>query len=333
VVRALLTWIVTLAAAAASNVPRVPPAVIPPPTFQPFSATFVSPTTAFVLGGRDCSEELLCTIALLRTEDRGRTWASVSAPRVTSGLDDGTITGVRFANSRDGYLFGKGLLSTHDGGRRWAQVPLPACESIDSLDIGTGVVRLVANCKRGVALFTGPFTRDAFTQIDIPQQYGAAPIDGVQIVVIGTRAWLAAIGFHDGLVGASELAHGAWRPWPSVPCRTATGTGYPELALEQDTSAIEADCLQFAGPPTVTRVESTDGGATFHAVGNVFDDERKAEVRALDAVSGGDVEPADIAFTTPTQAFSIVDIGRTNSTALFLTTDAGNTWHKVAFSV
>jgi photosystem II stability/assembly factor-like uncharacterized protein len=269
---------------------------------------------------------MVCRTGLLRTDDRGLTWIPVPAPRVTSGGDGGaTLAGVRFANTRDGYLFGKGLLSTHDGGLHWTRVPLNGCTWIDALEIGTGVVHVVARCRRGYTLFTGPYARDAFVPTRVP--LSSTPISGIQLVVSRTRAWIAAT--YQGLVVAARYEHGLWGRWPTAPCRTPMGNGYPSLNVDPSTGALVADCYQYAGPPTVTPVASTNGGATFHRVGP--DLVAEARVATLDAASGADVEPRDIEFTNASQAFAIVDLARTNSTAMFLTTDAGRTWRRIAF--
>jgi hypothetical protein len=262
---------------------------------------------------------------LLRTDDRGRSWTPVPMPALTVG-DEGEaqLAGVRFANPRDGYLFGVDLWSTHDGGAHWEPVKaLERCLRIDALEIGTGIVHVVAECaNNGFTIFTGPFTHDAFSPVPLSLPYGAGPIPEVQLVVRGTRAWL--VDLDRGLVAGAEYADGSWRQWAAAPCRTFTGNGSPELSVDLTGSRVAVACSQFAGPPDATYETSTDGGATFHASGPPPDDGSNA-LTAL-----GD-NPYDIEYTTAAQGFAFVGVPPHGSRAMYLTTDAGRTWRMIAF--
>lgn len=84
-----------------------------PKGFSPRSATFVSAQTGWVLGssaGR---------AVVVRTRDGGRTWKAIPAPVAAPD----TLSSLRFANLRDGFVAGTRLWATHDGGRTWKVVP------------------------------------------------------------------------------------------------------------------------------------------------------------------------------------------------------------------
>jgi hypothetical protein len=100
-----------------------------PARFEPASASFVSGGTGFVLGARGCAD-LPCPARLVRTANGGGAWTAVHAPAVPLVAADTAspwfaVHTVRFADSRDGWLFGPGLWATHDGGGQWQRIFLP----------------------------------------------------------------------------------------------------------------------------------------------------------------------------------------------------------------
>src|SRR5581483_4839251 len=107
--------------------------------FQPWAASFVSPSTGFVLGGLGCRlprrgrlPPPACRPALEATSDGGATWTRLAVPpraELSSFVDPAdayAVTGVAFADRSNGWLFGPGLWATHDGGRHWSHPAVPA---------------------------------------------------------------------------------------------------------------------------------------------------------------------------------------------------------------
>jgi photosystem II stability/assembly factor-like uncharacterized protein len=113
------------------------------------SVTFISPTTAFVLGTAPCDVQP-CS-AILRTTDRGGHWVGLPAPReqVSYYLGDG-LWGLRFANAETGYAFGQGLWATADGGHSWqrATPPQPTVLSLEAVQ-GRELVAVAQSCRGG----------------------------------------------------------------------------------------------------------------------------------------------------------------------------------------
>lgn len=113
------------------------------------SVTFVSPTTAFVLGTAPCDAQP-CS-AILRTTDRGAQWVGLPAPRETVSyyLGDG-LWGLRFADAEHGYAFGQGLWETSNGGQSWQQATAPAA-TVLSLEAVQDheIVALAERCRPG----------------------------------------------------------------------------------------------------------------------------------------------------------------------------------------
>jgi hypothetical protein len=103
-----------------------------PAGFQPMSASFLSASSGFVLGGVGCKYgNPVCRARLVATTDGGAHWHVVGAPDVLLFYGAGDlltqasrVSGVVFANSRDGWLYGPGLYATHDGGAHWQRISL-----------------------------------------------------------------------------------------------------------------------------------------------------------------------------------------------------------------
>lgn len=93
-----------------------------PAGFAATSVTWVSPDEAFVLGTAPCAHAP-CT-SVLRTLNRGATWAGLPAPAEPVGApgQGGVVWGIRFATPEHGFVFGDGLWETTDGGARWSRV-------------------------------------------------------------------------------------------------------------------------------------------------------------------------------------------------------------------
>jgi photosystem II stability/assembly factor-like uncharacterized protein len=113
------------------------------------SVTFVSTTTAFVLGTAPCDVQP-CS-AILETSDRGAHWVGLPAPResVSYYLGDG-LWGLRFADAQHGYAFGQGLWETQDGGHSWQKATPPA-STVLSLEAvqDRELVALAGTCAPG----------------------------------------------------------------------------------------------------------------------------------------------------------------------------------------
>ena len=123
----------------ASAQPSLPAA---PAHFKATSITFVSSDEAFCLGTAPGHGTLL-----VRTLDRGWTWVSLAAPKVslgrpgTSGVR--TVWGTRFASPSHGFVFGHGLWETSDGGRHWALDSQPSGSILSLATIDGQVLALV----------------------------------------------------------------------------------------------------------------------------------------------------------------------------------------------
>jgi photosystem II stability/assembly factor-like uncharacterized protein len=93
---------------------------------EPWAASFVSPSTGYVLGTVACHFESFnpgfgCRLVVVVTRDAGKSWSRLHVPSVplVDNPYDGGVTGITFANLRDGWLWGSQVWSTQDGGLHW----------------------------------------------------------------------------------------------------------------------------------------------------------------------------------------------------------------------
>jgi hypothetical protein len=229
-------------------------------SFHPFSVTFVSLDQGWSLGTVPCKATGVC-LTLAETVNAGRTWSLRPLPArlvytadrpVTNGLPAGeagytrlpaVIYGgyglnVRFANSKDGWIWGglplsasrvqAELWSTHDGGTAWRRLPvLPGTlaeyyGSVLDLEAAGGYAYLMApNDHFGVSLESTPVGSDAWRLDKAPDMYqpaGGSQLQGA-IVLQGASGWALA-GNDRGVSGSARLVpggNGTWTSW-RAPC-------------------------------------------------------------------------------------------------------------------
>lgn len=91
--------------------------------FAPLSASFISPTDGFVLGGPYLCKTATC-LSIRHTTDGGTSWSDIAAPPVGPypACSPCGAT-VAFANDLDGWIYrAQDLWSTHDGGMTWKAI-------------------------------------------------------------------------------------------------------------------------------------------------------------------------------------------------------------------
>jgi photosystem II stability/assembly factor-like uncharacterized protein len=106
-----------------------------------FSA--VSVAHWWVLGSVPCGDRNC--LRIVTTTDGGASFQSLPAPGAPFGPAGNAppVAGqIRFADARDGWVFGPGLYATHDGGRHWAAASVGG--AVTDLEPGLGQVFAVA---------------------------------------------------------------------------------------------------------------------------------------------------------------------------------------------
>jgi len=340
-------------ATAASSVAAPAPAASVPSAFQPASVTFVSPSNGFVVGVAPCSAGTCTT--LVATTDAGHSWSEIGTPSPRLGGTAGVVSKLRFADSRDGWLFGPQLWATHDGGKTWHQISEPG-QVTDVEASGGQAYALVGTRVLRTAVNTDSWQPVSGVTLTAPAR---------SIALHGHAAWIVT-GSGPGTSKLITSSDGAtWRTLPD-PC---AGLG-EEWALAGvapvDVTHVYLLCGggAAAGSEEKKVLFSSNGGLT--ATPTAVDPPRSGDVRDIAAAStnvvalsaqsgaswvyrsgdGGHSWPAvlqqgdggfgywDLGFTTSTQGVVIYgqpDMGAGMPTKLLMTRDAGASWAAVTF--
>lgn len=344
--------------------PRIGPV---PAHFAASSVTFVSPDEGFVLGTAPCTVHP-CT-SLVRTLNRGASWAGLPAPLAKLGFpgDTNAVWGIRFANPSHGFIFGSSLWETTDGGEHWVRDARPLNTVISLAIVGSQVIAVTQHCTpaRGCpqtgwivrrALAGGPWT----TVTRIHPAFPESPTD-----LIGTQAGVAAI-----LNGTSVLVSrdgGVHWTSHSTPC-TSIGKGRPASVAVIAPSGLALLCIGegFTGHTLKFTYLSLNDGARWTATGKpsaagdggtiAAASLKKWVISTASAASwlyysgregsgwrtvvfrgDGGVGWADLGFTTLTNGIVVYGPARSDGSPghsggqLWLTSNAGQTWHAVTF--
>lgn len=268
--------------------------------FVPVAVSAIGSDVFWVLGSTRCGGTPCASV--LRTLDGGRSFRAIPAPdsRVVQpaiatpgGPDErvvGAISDLRFADRRDGWIFGGDLFSTHDGGASWRRVPMPG--PVLHLEATGGEVWAVTALGAGYQLYRSAVGEDVWHQVSTPITLGP-PGPDVALVPHG----VALVDNNAGGAGSVFVSRDG-APFTATwsPCRAgargnlAAGTGGLWLACS-------------AGGQTVL-ARSTDNGGHFTAVPSP---PLSGDGRVL-GVAGGDV------------------VVRALGGSLYRSTDAGRDW-------
>lgn len=273
----------------------------PAPGFAPVSVTFTSANTGWALGRMSCASGTC--LSLLKTTDGATTWAAQALPpSVLSAADKtgadlptvGSGLNVRFADTKDGWIFGavptkvsgsyvlKAVVwSTHNSGATWHSVLPhgfnPSQGNILDLEAGGGRAYLLAQSGATVTFDSSSPSQDSWAAIaglHLGLPAGGSNLSGA-IVVNGTGGWVVE-GNDRGTTGSARRVGGHWRPW-SAPCANVGGTEAVPAAL--NSSELAAVCVMggFASPLSKSAPKgatvgsswlylSSNGGTSFAAV-------------------------------------------------------------------
>jgi photosystem II stability/assembly factor-like uncharacterized protein len=278
--------------------------------FDPDSVTFVSLAHGWALGTAPCASAGAC-LQLRATTDGGRSWSARALPaglvaaadRKVGGTPADLVEGpgsglnVRFANARDGWIYGglgvtvksaggpstevrPTLWSTHDGGATWERQPLQGLgeeDAIYDLEAARGTAYLMeSNAANDVAVKSSPVAKDSWkpsSALTLGSPAGGAEQQG-SFVLHGSSGWLVE-GNDRGTTGSAQLAGGRWVQW-TPPCNSVGHSfAVPAASSPQNLVAVcvmggFAMGLSKSAPPGATLGSSwlylsSDGGRTFVA--------------------------------------------------------------------
>jgi hypothetical protein len=219
--------------------------------FQPRSVSFVSQDEGFLLGSTPHHGSVIA-----RTVDGGGSWARLAGVPVAADS-----SGVRFATSSIGFVFGTTYLVTTDGGQSWAAQPSPGY--ISDLETMNGhVYALVTACRtcRQVSLYSASTTAPTLRRVaGVPSLVG----DAVSVSL-----------FRDSAYVLDTVKGGAGQVWSTQdglrwsrhvsPCGTTMG-----LITQWSATGVAAACdvrLFGVGKESKQVFVSTDGALTWTAL-------------------------------------------------------------------
>jgi len=315
--------------------------------------TFVSASEGWVLGTTRRCAHAPCT-SVLRTTDGGHTWVGIPAPRFRlEGFGQaGGLTRLRFADASDGFAYGSQLWVTHNGGSSWRRVrQVPG--DITALEASAGRVYAVSTkfTSGRQTVYSSPAARDSWHRVTgLPVTRGFAGLG--TITLHGRAAWI--------ILGNRLYATQTGTTWvkESVKCPVNWGMSSAGAYSSQQISLLCVG-LPALGSTQKAVYVSRDGGAHFRKVGtppsggdggllaeptprHLFlgsasaatwiyvstDSGRRWRTNLM--LDDGGAGWNDFGFTTATQGVA-VEGNPVIGSHLWMTTNAGRTWHKVKF--
>jgi photosystem II stability/assembly factor-like uncharacterized protein len=136
-----------------------------PKGFRASAMTWTSASDGWVLGAKSCGLRQNCAPSqVIGTTNGGRRWhlvGTLGARIPKLGNPNGTITEIRMATSKVGWIFAPGLFRTSDGGKTWAKAPIPGggAQVLDLAVTPSAAYAIVSPCAymRGICS-KGPLT-------------------------------------------------------------------------------------------------------------------------------------------------------------------------------
>jgi len=213
-----------------------------PSGFLATSVSFLSNADGWMLGTAPCSAPP-CT-SLVRTTDGGASWVGIPAPSVLLGEPQTPsspyATGLVFATSLDGFVYGAGLWLTADGGADWRLLPSVAGIAPyfvqDPVVAGGHLYAFVSGLSQGSTdanwrLVVG---NDDGTDFHVVYRF-ASTTDPTDMVATGKNVYV------DDGVGVMEVVGSSVttsNPTPASNCDTLAASGAGDVLLECNMSGL-----------------------------------------------------------------------------------------------
>ncbi len=318
-----------------------------PAHLAPQSFTAISDLNWWLLGAGPCASTQTAPCgSILQTTDGGHAFTAIhapAAPLVTESSGTSGYSQIRFADAHNGFAYGPDLYATHDGGVSWRHVDVGG--AVTDLAITAGLVYATVEPTGGGngRLMRSPVAHDGWSAVPAAGVVsGGLWVQGTDVIVQsgqGTGIGGNVLVSHDG--AQSFTAYPA--PSPGLPCefaapappvvwaRCATGMdsgvwrssdGGAHFTAVVSTGLSLPNSAAFAAASASTAVvgysqlyRTTDDGATWNRTGPT-----------------GIAQWAYLGFTDPTHGVALGFVGKIApaNERLFYTTDAGQTYHRVA---
>jgi photosystem II stability/assembly factor-like uncharacterized protein len=306
--------------------------------FEPFRASFVSPTTGFVLGTTGCPLTLtsvaaaqpVCRPVLESTSDAGAHWAALGVPATTIGVNRSDITkvgghivvapyiaAVTFADARNGWLYGPALWATHDGGRDWTRVAVD--DVVSGVTVAGGwvyatLVGITADSDR-YPLLRSPVGSNDWQTVGAVTGRGSG--GDTPMAAFGATLWATTVQSTDG---SSDV-----ELWRSADGTSWQALGYPcgrQGYVANMAAASATDLVIECGYGGVV-MTSTDGGAHLEPAPGPL-----GEGGWLGPMAVGVGAPDVLVFAQPSSLQGVASTGpstRAPRSSIVRTTDGGHT--------
>ncbi len=290
------------------------------PSFVPLSFTAISATHWWVLGAVPCGAK--DCLSIRTTTNGGATFRSLPAPPGAFGTGQAAApaeSSIRFADAKDGWVFGPKLYATHDGGLRWTAIKMPGV--VEELEPGLGQV------------YAGVFpntpcsnTGTCTARTPQPQLWRTLPSSNrwladqaagavsLSLAVHGASVWVTqAMLTRDGDTIGARLLHSASAG------RTFAVEPQPLTGIICDYSPVSATFLwaYCSGGHFMFPFVSTDGGARFTAVGS-----QTARITPVGYANGSGLIAASARIAVAASSIPVPKLG----TPIIRTTDEGARW-------
>ena len=286
--------------------------------------SWVSPEDGFALASRPCDKGSCAVVA--RTTNAGTSWTAL--PPTPAFCTDATcsdaVSGIAFASSTVGYLFGPATFMTTDGGERWQALPGP---QVESLAVGGGQGFRIAYAHSGCpgpcnpVLQVAPLGSATWHTVLSDLGYGAGNylvVSGPDVYVVTHGNLASGVGTQRSTISRS-IDGGATFETLTDPCAGRLRTPHVLSALAAAPGGVlEGICTRRAGTGGQYLVSSSDAGATW-------------QLRPLPSGATryfGEIATASA--STIAVATGAVGGSGTTTATLLVTTDGGKSWATAA---
>lgn len=278
-----------------------------PAHFRPLGFTATTSDDWWLLGIGECGAESTSCTAIVRTTNGGSSFERMGSVPAR----EPAVTGIVFASSTTGFLFGPELWETTDGGASWRAGDLGGSLDVDQVVVYSGYAYALACVSSGTGacsaedLWLKPLAGTKWQKLATPSTLG-----------LGASLGVNASGLY--LLSGAAQAGGATAPallYSGDRGTSFSRRAYPCSEGQNGTLSVAAggaDLWATCGSATGTSIESSsDGGATW-------------QERASGFPAGARVAPASgtVALAWPAAAGS----GGVTAGSIERTTDGGTTF-------